>query len=68
MSKNSDIGPSFYFMQKQGKPFDIFLKDKFSTFHEIKTRTFIKNLRHSSLCIYVKINVLKFQVYKCNSY
>ena len=45
----------------------IFVKDKFSTIDKMKIRTYIKNLRHRSLHIYVKNDVLKFKVYKCFS-
>ena len=33
MSQNFDIGPSFYFMSKNGKIF--FFRDYFSRFHKI---------------------------------
>ena len=48
MSQNLDIGLSFIFISKNGKIFVIFYSF-FSTFHKIKTRTYINNLRHGSL-------------------
>ena len=65
MSQHFNIGPSLYLYKKMGN-FLIFFKDKFFTFHKIKTRTYVEKLRHRSLTIYVKNDVLKFQLYKCN--
>ena len=48
MSQILYIGPSFIFMSKNGKIF-IICNDYFSRYHKIKTRTYIKNLRHGSL-------------------
>ena len=66
MSQNFDIiilCPSLYFMKKKGKLLDIFF-----TLHQITTKTYIKKLRQLFLNMYVKNDVLKFQVYKCNSH
>ena len=38
MSQISDLGPSFYFMSKNGNFFLSFFATKFSRFHKIKTR------------------------------
>ena len=63
MSQNFDIGLSFILMSKNGK---IFKKkfDYFSTFHRIKTRTYIKHLRHRSLQMDVFYGCLKFLVWE----
>ena len=61
MSQNLNIGCSF--MSKNGKIFVIF-HDYFSTFHKIKTRTLIKDLRHGSLHINVFFKYVKFCVWK----
>ena len=51
-----------FFLCKKTGNFFMFFKEKFSTFHKIKTITFIKNLRHRFLRIYIKNAVLKFSV------
>ena len=43
VSQNVDICHSFIYMQKKGKILIIF-HDYFSTFHKIKTRTYIKKI------------------------
>ena len=48
MSQIFDLGISLDFMIKTGR-FSYFFQTKFSTFDKIKTKTYIKNLRHSSL-------------------
>ena len=53
MSQNFKIGLSFFLCQKNGK-FLLFFHNYFSRFHKIKSRTYIKNLRHYSL----QLNVL----------
>ena len=60
MSQNLKIGLSSLFMSKNGKIFSFF-HYYFSRFHKIKSRTYIKNLRRSSLqsnvlCRYVKFH------------
>ena len=52
VSQNVYIGPSSYLMEKKGNVLILFI-DSFSTFHKIKSKTYIKNLRHRSLHIYV---------------
>ena len=64
MSQNRDIGHSFNFMPKNGKIF-FFFYDYFSTFHKIKTRTYIEILRHGSLQMNVFIRHVKFHT--CNT-
>ena len=55
MSQNVNIGLSFICMTKSGKILYLFsLLIFFYRFHKIKTRTYIKKLRHGSL----KMNVL----------
>ena len=52
VSQNLNIGPSYYFMSKNGKLFVNFFQIyifSISTFHKIKTKTYIKILRHPSL-------------------
>ena len=39
----------FLFYDKKRETFMLFFSHYFSRFHKIKTRTYIKNLRHSSL-------------------
>ena len=58
MSQNLKIGLSSLFMSKNGVSFFHYY---FSRFHKIKSRTYIKNLRHCSLqrnvlCRYVKFH------------
>ena len=48
MSQNLYLGLGFNFMTKTGNFYVIFLY-YFSRFHKIKTRPYIKDLRHSSL-------------------
>ena len=55
MSQNFNIGPSFVFIR-----FLPFFHYYFSRFHKIKTRTYIKNLRHGSLQINVFYMYVKF--------
>ena len=53
MSQFLHSGPGFYFMTKKGNFLSIcFIY--FSRFHKIKTRAYMKNLSHSSLCIGMK--------------
>ena len=52
MSQISDLGLSLYFMSKNGKLL-VFFFTQFSTLHSIKTRTYIRNLRHNALDKYV---------------
>ena len=49
MSKKFDIGLNLFSCQKTGRFFYVY----FSTFHKIKTSTYIKDLRQSSLQMYV---------------
>ena len=65
MSQIVDIGPSFDFMSKNGKIL-IFFHDYFSRFHKIKTRTYIKNLRHGSLHMNVFYKYVQFYVWEIN--
>ena len=44
-----DIGPSFYFMIKNGKLFSNCFYDIYSLLHKMKIKTSIKILRHCSL-------------------
>ena len=46
------IGPSFYFMIKNGKLFVIVFFDIYTLFHKMKNNISIKILRHRSLHIY----------------
>ena len=48
MSQSFNIGLIFYFMSKKGNFLEI-LYTHISTFHKIKMKTSIKNLRHVSL-------------------
>ena len=51
VSQIFDIGPSFYFMIKNGKLF-VIVFDLYTSFHKMKNNTSIKILRHRSLHIY----------------
>ena len=63
MSQNFKIGPSFLFMSKNGKIFLLFFHNYFSRFHKIKSRTYIKNLRHGSLQMNVLCGYVKFHAW-----
>ena len=52
MSQHFKIGLGFIFMSKNGKNY-------FYRFHKIKSRTYIKNLRHGSLKMKVFCRYLK---------
>ena len=54
VSQIFDIGPSFYFMIKNGKLLVIFFLTFILHFHKMRTKTYIKILRHRSLHIYPK--------------
>ena len=54
VSQIFDIGPSFYFMIKNGKLLVIFFLNIYSSFHKMRTKTYIKILRHGSTHIYPK--------------
>ena len=59
MSQIFKICLSFLFMSKNGKILIIF-HNYFSRFHKIKSRTYIKNLRHGSLQMNVLCRYMKF--------
>ena len=60
LSQNFKIGPSFLLMSKK---FLLFLHSYFSRFHKIKSRTYIENLRHSSLQMNVLSGYVKFHAW-----
>ena len=67
MSQIFDLCLSFYFMSKKGN-FLLFFKTFFSRLHKIKTRAYIKNLRHGSLnmrsiIMYSKCQELTWNIY-----
>ena len=49
LSQIFKLGPTFYFITKNGKLYAIFFSIIFSTMHKIKSKPYIKNLRHRSL-------------------
>ena len=63
MSQFFYIGPSFDLMTKNGKILMIFSL-LFSRFHKIKTRAYLKNLRHASLHINVFYEYVKLYVWE----
>ena len=64
MSQHSNIiGPGFHFMTKNILQF---LKYTFSTFHRIKSITFIKIPRHSSLHTKVRNYISKLELNRGN--
>ena len=65
VSQIFNVGPSFFLCQKTGNFLSFFAK-QFSTFHKIKTRTYIRNLRHASLHLYLMNTCLKFQSFIWN--
>ena len=59
VSQNFKIVPSSLFMSKNGKILIIF-HNYFSRIHKIKSRTYIRNLRHSSLQMNVFCRYVNF--------
>ena len=51
VSQISSIGPSFDFMIKNGKLVVIVFFDIYCSFHKMKNKSSIKNLRHRSLVL-----------------
>ena len=64
VSQNVDVGASYFFYLKKREDFLFFFHDYFSRFHQIKTRTYIQNLRHSSLHLNVLYRHVKFYDWK----
>ena len=59
MSQNVKIGLSLLLCQKTGRIL-LFFHNYFSRFHKIESRTYIKNLRYSSLHMNVLCRYVKF--------
>ena len=60
MSQNFELClSSHYFYVKKRVTFGDFFSLSISTFHKIKTRTYIKILRHASLHLHLKNTCLK---------
>ena len=56
LSQILDVVSRFDFITKNGKLFFIFFFIIYSSFHKMRTKTYIKILRHFSLHIYPKNN------------
>ena len=59
VSQNFEIGLSFFLCKKTGR-FLLFFHNYFFRFHLKKSRTYIENLRHSSLQMNVLCRYVKF--------